>query len=922
MSSSPSSNRLGPIGLALTSSLSSPAKTTASSAAFTATGNTTPFSPSSSKLDFLTNSLSYLSPLKIAPFLWIIYLMFLKNAVIAISAGTGSGKTVATPMFLFEQTDPTLEGKRIFVAIPMVISVREQYKIAIKNNPHKAHDIAQICGGTRTPNANTARLTYATTQSVVNYLKKLNKKIKKATNKAELATLTAELNNLVIVIDEAHHPTKENYLLQGIVNNFLDDGYKLRVIMMTATPCNYPFPQLCIPPEQTFVLPDKANPIEMHYSTVSSVVVNEETGDTRIIGNLEDTVIAKVADAVKVIGEKDHILVFVPGESMAVKLSQKLAKRYPDCNVYSLYGSLPKEKTDEIFNNNDNKRKIIVSTNVAENGLTIPGVMAVIDTMLCTKVKFTLNGSLIEVCAISQASATQREGRAARTPIPSIGHCFVLMTREDYDKLSKNTDNEFFTTPPELTVLDLLSNGFTPDKVLKIEKTSYDKIIAYLVANQLIAIHNDNEYVPTNLGKEVSTYPLPIKLSCAIVRAKQTFNVSQTDFNTRRSNFIKLLHALIGSVVMACLSSGLDLFFVPEEERKNRKDFLTGQFFVNNFARDSDISIAIGAFCQMMRHQRDYKKWCEEMYINSKFMDSAYTLFTQVWNNVFKSVEKRSANTPDSPENFCLVMTHIDINKDSFYRILVDTYGDERKFSLINNLESKYTNVVSSGSFSYDNKSVAKMWDEKDDPPIVYALRDISFKFKDKNGNTRESKLLQFCFPAPQPELDPQPELAHQPDLAPQTAPQTALLTAPQTAPLMPPPLPPRTPHAAQHNPLPFPTGLEHIGLHQKVFVKFERNGAITGNYDGRAIDLIKAKAREMPPILLARSFVIGCLVNVRNENQAFHLHNLLRYLDNQKLIPIALIKQVIQTEGEALISMASATNSGASETIRRLKMI
>ncbi len=82
------------------------------------------------------------------------------------------------------------------------------------------------------------------------------------------------------------------------------------------------------------------------------------------------------------------------------------------------------------------RRKVILSTNVAESSITIEGVTAVIDSGLArvaTDSPWTGFPSL-DVKRISQASATQRAGRAGRT---GPGRVIRLYTAEDFHRRPK-----------------------------------------------------------------------------------------------------------------------------------------------------------------------------------------------------------------------------------------------------------------------------------------------------------------------------------------------------------------------------------------------------------------------------------------------------------------------------------------------------
>lgn len=79
-------------------------------------------------------------------------------------------------------------------------------------------------------------------------------------------------------------------------------------------------------------------------------------------------------------------------------------------------------------------RKVVVSTNVAETSLTLEGVVYVIDGCFVKQRVFNpllgLDALLVAPC--SQASATQRAGRAGRV---RAGHCFRLCTEEQFATL-------------------------------------------------------------------------------------------------------------------------------------------------------------------------------------------------------------------------------------------------------------------------------------------------------------------------------------------------------------------------------------------------------------------------------------------------------------------------------------------------------
>ena len=142
------------------------------------------------------------------------------------------------------------------------------------------------------------------------------------------------------------------------------------------------------------------------------------------------------------------VLIFMPGKyEIGRTISAIRASRVSDrFVVLPLHGELPPAEQDAALAHYQ-KRRAIVSTNVAETSLTIDGVQVVIDSGLARIARFDprrgINTLLVE--KISRASADQRAGRAGRT---APGHCLRLWTeREHLDRAAQEL--------PEVKRLDL-----------------------------------------------------------------------------------------------------------------------------------------------------------------------------------------------------------------------------------------------------------------------------------------------------------------------------------------------------------------------------------------------------------------------------------------------------------------------------------
>jgi pre-mRNA-splicing factor ATP-dependent RNA helicase DHX15/PRP43 len=101
--------------------------------------------------------------------------------------------------------------------------------------------------------------------------------------------------------------------------------------------------------------------------------------------------------------------------------------------VLPLYSALPYALQKQVFENSD-RRKCIISTNIAETSLTIEGIVYVVDSGLVKQLVYNPRCCLdmLQVVPISRAAANQRAGRAGRT---QPGTCFRLYSKEAFDSV-------------------------------------------------------------------------------------------------------------------------------------------------------------------------------------------------------------------------------------------------------------------------------------------------------------------------------------------------------------------------------------------------------------------------------------------------------------------------------------------------------
>lgn len=153
------------------------------------------------------------------------------------------------------------------------------------------------------------------------------------------------------------------------------------------------------------------------------------------------------------------ILVFLPGQAeirqTETLLDQQVSAQ--EFEIMPLFGEMSLEEQRRVLEANL-RRKIILSTNVAETSLTIDGVTAVVDTGYARINKFDpqLGMNALHLSRISKASATQRTGRAGRN---APGYCLRLWTEREHLSLPEFNLPEIARVELSESLLQLLHWG-------------------------------------------------------------------------------------------------------------------------------------------------------------------------------------------------------------------------------------------------------------------------------------------------------------------------------------------------------------------------------------------------------------------------------------------------------------------------------
>ena len=235
-----------------------------------------------------------------------------------------------------------------------------------------------------------------------------------------------------------------------------------------------------------------------------------------------ETLVPIIQDVLAERPDGGDLLVFLPGLTEIRRVSQRLEPIADQAGavVLPLHGSLPAEDQDRVFRPSD-RRKIILSTNIAETSLTIDGVTTVIDTGLARIVRYDAERGIDrwELCRISRAAADQRAGGAGRT---GPGRSIRLWSERDQRGLREFEQPEIHRVDLCGTVLALHAWGVAdPDRFGWYDPPVTDRLAA---AERLLLMLGGLEGDPcriTPLGTQMLELPIHPRLARLMLAAKQ-----------------------------------------------------------------------------------------------------------------------------------------------------------------------------------------------------------------------------------------------------------------------------------------------------------------------------------------------------------------------------------------------------------------
>lgn len=402
------------------------------------------------------------------------------SQVVVLSGETGCGKSTQLPAYLMEDALARGEPCKIYVTEPRrisAISLAERVSQEMGEAPKSVGTGESLVGyAIRLENqvGPQARLVYATTGIVLRMLE---------------SSVLDQVTH--IIVDEVHERTIESDFLLIVLKTLMQRRPDLKVVLMSAT-LDAERISAYFGGCPTLAVPGRTFPVDVHYLEdvlemcdytlePDSPYARQDEKLNKVDVQAADLDMDAEADEVGVSGpgadgqqyqpktldtlarlneHKIHyeligmlllqlltdarwapfrqaILVFLPGMGEireCLKLLSEHTLFQKQCIVHVLHSSVASEDQSAAFAPPPpGQHKIVLATNIAETGITIPDITCVIDTGRHREMRYDEKRKISRLveCFVAQSNAKQRRGRAGRV---QHGVCFHMFTRKRHDE--------------------------------------------------------------------------------------------------------------------------------------------------------------------------------------------------------------------------------------------------------------------------------------------------------------------------------------------------------------------------------------------------------------------------------------------------------------------------------------------------------
>jgi ATP-dependent helicase HrpA len=339
-----------------------------------------------------------------------------------------------------------------------------------------------------------------------------------------------------LIVDEAHERSLNIDFTLGILRRLIKTRRNLKLIITSATIDTEKFSK-AFGNAPIIEVSGRMYPVELSYAPIIS---SQPKGKNRETGSDDQGYVEAAAEAAANILSQTRsgdILIFMPTEQDIGETMEILrGKNHPGVNILPLFARLSAKEQSKVFSLGAG-RKVVVSTNVAETSLTIPGIKYVVDTGLARIPSYSprTRTTALPVTPISQSSANQRMGRCGRV---ENGVCIRLYDEDEFQS------RPFFTSPEilrsnlaevilrmiSLNLGDVATFPFIDPPAPKSIKDGFDTLLelSAIQSKKIQGRQNRGKsggtktFALTPIGRIMARLPMDPKLSRILIESSKT----------------------------------------------------------------------------------------------------------------------------------------------------------------------------------------------------------------------------------------------------------------------------------------------------------------------------------------------------------------------------------------------------------------
>ncbi|WP_232756730.1 ATP-dependent RNA helicase HrpA [Thauera phenolivorans] len=347
-----------------------------------------------------------------------------------------------------------------------------------------------------------------------------------------------------LIIDEAHERSLNIDFLLGYLKTLLPRRPDLKVVVTSATldaeRFAKHFADAAGRPAPVIEVSGRLYPIEMRYRPVEgeglepaaaartgAPKTDKRAGEKARDGrgrdkgrDLLDALVDAVDEAQRC-GPGD-VLVFLPGEREIREAAEALRKAHhlPGTEILPLFARQSAQEQARVFSPS-NGRRVVLSTNVAETSLTVPGIRYVVDTGLARVKRYSPRNKVeqLQIEKVAQSAAQQRAGRCGRV---MDGICIRLYDEDDFSRRPAHTDPEILRSSLAGVILRMKSLKLGAVEDFPFIDAPGSRLIGdgYALLAELGAVTEDDERRLTPTGIELAKLPLDPRIGRMILAAR------------------------------------------------------------------------------------------------------------------------------------------------------------------------------------------------------------------------------------------------------------------------------------------------------------------------------------------------------------------------------------------------------------------